>query len=243
MTRPTALPKLPERVQSSLDELLSAIEREAAGHLVAVLVHGSAVRGEYKEGASDLDLVVVLSSDPAELLERLGNPLLVARDRARIEAMILRRDEIVPSADVFPIFYEELATTAFALRGANPFEGLKIADHHKRLRIEQELREARIRLRVAIADAAAGLLRKAGIVERKLKQLRSPLAALASLAGKPVSSPALRAVIDEVGAMLGVETKPLSAVREHPEAALEALIRLLDAAIHRVDGLEEGGAA
>ncbi len=234
MTRPTALPKLPERVQSSLDELLSAIEREAAGHLVAVLVHGSAVRGEYKEGASDLDLVVVLSSDPAELL---------ARDRARIEAMILRRDEIVPSADVFPIFYEELATTAFALRGANPFEGLKIADHHKRLRIEQELREARIRLRVAIADAAAGLLRKAGIVERKLKQLRSPLAALASLAGKPVSSPALRAVIDEVGAMLGVETKPLSAVREHPEAALEALIRLLDAAIHRVDGLEEGGAA
>ncbi|MFO0554666.1 MAG: nucleotidyltransferase domain-containing protein [Polyangiaceae bacterium] len=238
MTKEQTLTALPERVRAALEELLALLRRTAGDQLVAVLAHGSVVRGEYREASSDVDLVIVLEADPVDLVERLGPGLLVARDRARIEVMILRRDELAASADVFPILYEDLSRTAVALEGKNPFTELVIHDQHKRLRIEQELREARIRLRVAIADAAAGLLRKPGIVERKLKQLRSPLAALAALSAKPISNPTLAQVLTESGAMLGVDVKPLAAVREQPDQALASLVRLLDAAINHANDLE-----
>jgi predicted nucleotidyltransferase len=229
------LVSLPPHVQKALDHLVDAIKKEAKDNLASVLVHGSAVRGGYREETSDIDLVLVLENDPVDLLHALGPHLLLARSAARIETMILKRGEIQRSADVFPLLYQDIAQDGVALAGTNPFEGLRIADEHLRLRIEQELREARIRLRVAIADAAAGLLRTDGIVDRKMKQLRSPLAALLRRAKKPPAKTDLRGVIEAAADFFGVEKKALFAMREKPDAALDALLALLDAAIQHID--------
>lgn len=236
------LPKtLPERATRALDALLASLDELAGAHLVAVLLHGSAARGGYREASSDIDLVLVLDDDDAALLAKLGPPLVKARNEARIEVMILKASEIARAADVFPVFYGDLAESAVTLRGKSPFEGLELHDHHVRLRLEQELREARIRLRVAVTDAAAGVLRLEGVLERKKKQVRSPLCVLARRAGAAPRSDSVRDVLDAAGALLEVDVAPLHRVAEGPDQALSALTTLLDRAIERVD--REGDAA
>ncbi len=90
--------------------------------------------------------------------------------------MVLKHDNIAAASDVFPLLYDDVRQRHVVLSGSDPFVDLKIKDTHRRLRIEQELREARIRMRRAVVDALGSEADIAGAVARKVKQIRGPLA-------------------------------------------------------------------
>lgn len=227
-----------EVVQVRLDALARSLAGLCGDNLVALVVHGSAVRGEWHDG-SDVDLVCVLADDAHGVLAAIGPALELARFSARIEAMILRKDEIERSADCFPLLYQDIARTGVTLAGTNPFAGLAIPDHHIRLRIEQELREIRIRMRRVATDrgprhGSASKLALAGAVERKLKQARGPLRAL--LARRGADAPdTLDAVLAAACQRFAIDIAPLRRVREDPEPAYTTLGALLDAALTEID--------
>lgn len=235
------LGKLPQPVRRRLDELKKSLESALGDELACLLIHGSAARGEYREGESDVDLVVVLKTASPASLAAIANPLQLARFAARAEAMILTESEIPRSADVFPLLYDDIRRCHVLLSGTSPFSGLVISDRHLRLRIEQELREAQIRLRRAVVDAQQADEPLAGALIRKIRQIRSPLRALVARRGREVRDD-LFEVIDEAAALYGVDAGPLRRVREAPEAALSALASLLTAAVEDVDRMEDGGA-
>jgi len=236
----TLLPSPNQRTREHLEKLREALRTDLGDRLVGMLVFGSAVRGGYDPERSDVDVVVVVRDDDRASLERIGPALELARRAARIEAVVLREDELQSAADVFPLFYDDIRGCHVLIAGKDAFTGLVIHDHHRRLRIEQELRDARIRLRRAVAESTVvtGLL--AGSVERKLKQLRGPLHALLRLRGIAVAD-ALPAVLAAAGERWTIETGPLSHVRDDPTHAYDILVRLLDAAIADVDAITEGG--
>jgi predicted nucleotidyltransferase len=227
---------LPEPLRKRLQSLQGELSRALGDNLVALLVFGSAARGEFREQVSDVDLVVVLREASAAALSALSNPLQVARNAARIEAMVLVADEIPRAADVFPLFYDDLRSSHVLLHGTDPFASLVIADHHRRLRIEQELREASIRLRRAVIDAGSPR-NLVGAIDRKVKQIRGPLRALLSLHGRPVG-PALAEVFAAAGQLYKIDQAPLLRTQEDPAAALDTLQRLLLAAVDDVDRME-----
>lgn len=229
--------KVSDTVQKKVDELVAALRSAHGEGLVAVLAHGSAVRGGWQPG-SDVDLVIVLREASRATLERSANAVQGARWAARIEAMILVEDEIPRAADVFPVFYAELQQHHELLHGRDPFEGLRIERHHLRLRVEQELREAQIRLRRAVVDALGSKEALAGVTARKLKQVRSPLRALLSLSSVDVASD-LASVLAASCKALDVQAAPLERIDAEPGAAHAALVTLLDRAIARVDAMEE----
>src|SRR5262249_34743769 len=191
------------------------------------------------------DLVCVLADDAHGVLAAIGPALELARFSARIETMILRRDEIERSADCFPLLYSDIARTGVTLVGKNPFAGLAIADHHIRLRIEQELREIRIRMRRVATDRVpsrhgpGSKVAFAGGVERKLKQARGALRALLARAGDDPGD-ALDAVLAAAGQRFAIDSAPLRRVREEPEQAYTALGKLLDAALTEIDREDPG---
>ena len=232
-TRAT-LDALPADVRRRLDELRDALVKAAGDALAAVIVFGSAARGGWRPGRSDVDVMVVLRDDGREVLARIGHPLLVARYAARVEAIVLRADEVAQAADVFPLLYDELREDGVTIYGASPFAALHISDRHRALRIEQELREARIRLRrmVTDLDGAPGALATA--VERKARQVRSPLRALLKLRGGDPGV-ALDAVLAAACAAWDVDPEALSRAQVAPEAAYAALTKLLSAATDEAD--------
>ena len=65
----SALGALPASAQGPLQELVEALEKAAGSNLAALVVYGSAVRGGYEPGRSDIDVIVVLHDTGLALLE------------------------------------------------------------------------------------------------------------------------------------------------------------------------------
>ncbi|KYF61769.1 nucleotidyltransferase domain-containing protein [Sorangium cellulosum] len=237
----SAVSRLPAPVQARLTELKESLERTLGDELACLLVYGSAARGGYREGQSDVDLMVVLNEASREGLDAIANALRIARYAARIEAMILTVAEIPRAADVFPLLYDDIRRCHVLLSGRDPFSALVIDGKNRRLRVEQELREAQIRLRRAVVDGLGSDEALRGAVFRKVKQIRGPLHALLGLHGIDGDDD-LATVLAGAGKHLGVDVAPLQRVHEAPGAAYEALAALLARAVDDVDGLEHAGA-
>ncbi len=151
--------------------------------------------------------------------------------------MLLRGDELARAADVFPLLYDDVRNCHAVLYGSDPFAALAIADTHRRLRIEQELREARIRLRLVISEAPQLPRQLRGAVARKLKQIRSPLHALLRLRDRHVDH-TLVAVLREACGLYKIDVSPLLDLGSAPQQAYDTLVQLLEASIADVDALE-----
>jgi predicted nucleotidyltransferase len=233
------LDRLPAAVRGQLDDLRRSLVHVLGDDLVGLLVYGSAARDEYREGRSDVDLMVVLREAPRAKLEAIANALQLARYAARIEAMVLTLAEIPRAADVFPLLYDDIRSAHILLAGQDPFADLQISDRHRRLRIEQELREAQIRLRRAVVDAQGSPEMLGGAVFRKLRQIRGALRALFALRGVPVADD-LQSVLEQAGKTYGVDVTPLFQVHEKPARAHEAVEALLAAAVDQVDRMDDG---
>ena len=233
---------LPPAAREALDELKRGLEQALGADLAALVVYGSAVRGGYQPESSDIDVIVVLRDTSLRNLQACSNPLLLARHRSRVEAMVLKLDEIPRSSDVFPLFYDDVRSCHLLLAGNDPFAEVEIADEHRRLRIEQELRETKIRLRRAVVDAMGVEAALAGAVARKVKQIRGPLHALGRLCGRG-GDDKLESVLQDAGRAYRIDTAPLLQVGRDPAAAHAALRQLLDAAIEEADKLGAGAAA
>ncbi len=233
MTDPR-LNALPERTRTHLERLQRELVALLGDKLQAIVAFGSLARGGFDPERSDIDLVIVLHDDSRQSLRAVGATLELARNAARIEAILLRSDELASAADVFPLLYDDIRGRNIVLYGSDPFAALEILDEHRRLRIEQELREAQIRLRRAVVESAVAPKGFAGAIERKVKQIRGPLHALLHLRGVEVGDE-LAAVLGGCAKRFAIDIAALSRVRESAEAAHDALVQLLDAAVRDVD--------
>jgi len=144
-------------------ERAQAYARDLAGAygeaLRSVVLYGSAARGEYREGQSDLNLLVLLSStDPPTL--RRGSALARAwAAENNPPPLLMSEAEFRGSADVFPMELADIRDAHRVLHGGDPFAGMEIRPEDLRLQLERELKGAWIRLRTRYltdsGDAAA----------------------------------------------------------------------------------------
>ena len=115
--------------------------------LVSVVLYGSAARGEYREGVSDLNLLVLLRDTAAATLRR-GSALARAWGAAKNPPpLVMSEREFRGSADVFPMELADIRDAHVVLYGADPFAGVEIRPADLRLQLERELKSAYIRLR------------------------------------------------------------------------------------------------
>jgi predicted nucleotidyltransferase len=239
--------RLPALVTTRLDALVAGLRAGLGDELHAVLVFGSAARGGFVADDSDVDVIVVLNSDPRARLEAIGTALDIARASARIECMLLRVDELQASADVFPLLYDDVRDCHVMLHGHDPFAGLVIHDHHRRLRIEQELREMRMRLRRVITDHVDDPLVLVAALLKKRKQLRSPLLALLTLQQAKSATDSIEDVLRAAGAHFAVDVSALVNIPDVTNAAavaaVDALRLVLDAAMVAVEADQATAAA
>lgn len=132
-------------------ERATALARRLAGELgddlIAVAVYGSAARGEYREGVSDVNvLVVVRGLEPRHL--RAASP--AAREwvkEGNPAPLMLSESDWRGSADVFAIEYADVRDAHRVVHGEDLFTDLEIRWADLRLQTERELREKSLQLR------------------------------------------------------------------------------------------------
>lgn len=230
---------LPSTVRERITEWAKSLSASLGEDLVAILLTGGVARGDYRPGESDVNALVVLRDASFAKLDAISSSMQAVRYGARLEPTILTEDELAGACDAFPLVYDEIRRWHLTLVGRELFTSVVVQDTHRRLRIEQELREAQIWLRRAVTDALGAREAIGGAVSRKVRQVRRPLRALLELKGIATKED-LASVLASAGATYRVDVAPLASPREAPEAAHEALRTLLAAAIVDVHVMQAG---
>ena len=230
---------LPQSVRERITEWAASLESALGDDLVAIMLTGGVARGDYRPGESTVNAIIVLREASFAKLDAISSAMQAVRYGARLTADILTEAELPASAAAFPPLCDEIRRWHITLVGRDPFIGARVLDTHRRVRIEQELREAQIGLRRAVTDALGAREAIAGSVARKTHQVRRAIHALLDLK-KVTCKSDLASVLACAGRLYGVDVTPLETPRDHPELAHAALTALLAAAIDDVDALSTG---
>lgn len=239
---------LPAEVSSRFAADMAALW--AAGGVRALVVYGSAARGRYRPGHSDLNVVVVLQDGAPDTLDRISGPLHQATRHVGLEPFILTAGEILRAADVFPTKFADIAAYHVLLAGEDPFAELVIPHAHLRLRVEQELRNLCLRLRrryVGLRQDPQRLAESLGEALPGICIEFEMLLRLTNRAAPERDDP--RGVLAAAAPLLGMDPAVLSGVTDirsaepgevhrHAHLLLQALARAADVA----DGAEERAA-
>jgi predicted nucleotidyltransferase len=132
-----------ERAERLADEL----SRLYGDELVSVVLYGSAARGQFHDGVSDLNVLVLLRDAGPAALRRATKTARQWVEDGNLPPLVFGAEEWRRSADVFPIELADIREANRVLHGANPFEGLEIERGDLRLQCENELKGKQVQLR------------------------------------------------------------------------------------------------
>lgn len=139
-----------KQVEALLDRFVADFDRLALPE-ASVVLHGSAARGQYLPGWSDVNLLIVLPAITTNTLEALRPLLRWWKEEAHSVPLLLSRAEWHRAADAYPLEIAEMRTGYRVLRGSDPLMELVVRPADLRLALEREFRGKLLRLRQVYA--------------------------------------------------------------------------------------------
>lgn len=209
-------------------ERAQAYARDLAGAygeaLVSVVLYGSAARGEYREGVSDLNLLVLLADTDARTLRR-GSALARAWAAENNPPPLLMTDaEFRGSADVFPMELADMADAHVVLHGENPFHDLEIRPDDLRLQLERELKGSWIRLRTRYLSDSGDAKTFQPMLLKSLSTFLVFFRTVLRLSGHPGTRDP-ETVLAETAARVGFDPAPLLEIQRARSGAAKLDVR------------------
>jgi hypothetical protein len=144
---------------TQLEDLAAQLDRSLKDHLVSLVLYGSAARGDFNPGHSDLNLLLILDDASPETLRAMGSAVHFWVKAGHPPPLIFSQGGWRASTDVFPIEIEDMRQAHRMLRGGDPFVGLETAPADLRQELEREVLGKLLQLRAEYA--ASGPLPKA----------------------------------------------------------------------------------
>jgi hypothetical protein len=128
------------------------------------VLYGSAAAGDFVEGVSGRDVLIVAERLGASELASLTAPLAHWEAAGNPTPQLFTPQELAGSADVFPIELADMQQSRRVLLGLDPLTEIKIDMRHFRIQLERELKTRLLVLRRKYlgcggkTDAVAGLM-------------------------------------------------------------------------------------
>ncbi len=205
----TGPPKdLPLEVRQTLRAYLADVSGIFGSTLQAVILYGSAARGDFLPGRSNLNLLLLLSAHDTEALGRYGKVHRRWNREHIVVPLMLTQEELQSSLDLFPLEYLEIKEHHVLLAGRDPFPDLDVPTRNLRLECEQELRGNLLRLRQRFVEGAGKPEAAAMLLPLSLTALLPCVRGLFRLLGYPVPMIA-EALVNDLRARFGVNVTAL----------------------------------
>lgn len=233
-------------IQRVVDPFLADCDRLLGAGYSAVL-HGSVARGEYLEGWSDVNLLLVLESAEPEVLRALTVPFAAWGKHHLAPPLLLSRAEWHRASDAFPVEITDIRSAYRVLRGSDPMTEVAVRPQDLRAALERDLRGKLLRLRQGYVALAADPGALAALARDTIPSVIVLLRGVLVLAGAQVPVPRA-AVADIAWRVTGIDTTPLKEILAHlgdgawacPAELFTAYLAVVEAVLRHVDHLTPG---
>ena len=142
-----------ESVARVVDPFLSEADK-VLGQSYSAVLYGSAARGDFVPGRSNINLMVIMDQLTPSTLRSLARAFAGWRKATTEPPLILSRAEWTRATDAFPIEITDMRTSYRVLRGTDPLQEVRVDPIDLRKALEREFRGKLLRLRQGYATYA-----------------------------------------------------------------------------------------
>ena len=179
---------LPDEYLQQLRAYVKDVQRLYGDALDGVLLYGSAVRGEFLPGRSNVNIVLIVKSARADQLKKYG---AVHRRWAKEQVVVplfVTQADLPAMSLVFPLEYLEIQEQHRLLAGQDPFVGFKVDQRHLLAEVLQSLRGNLLRVRQRFIEGGGSEEAITILLPLSLTAMLPVLRGVQRLLGRPVLS-------------------------------------------------------
>jgi hypothetical protein len=167
-----------------LVQFIQELRSLLADELIAVALYGSGAGSNFVPGVSDLNVVIVVKEARFDVLQKLQPHLAAWHVQGFAVPLLLDREFLQRSRDVFPMEFHDIKEQHRLLWGEEVFRALEIDTRHLRFQAEHEARSKLLRLRALYLEYAGDPLRLQVLMLDSLKTFLILMRNLIRLHGK-----------------------------------------------------------
>ena len=203
--------------EKQIGEFVERLKQAAGPNLESVVLYGSAVGGDYDPDYSNINLMIVLKETALAKLRALSPVVEEWVGKKRHAPLLITRDELERSADVFAIELMDMKSQHRVLFGPDFIASLQIPMQLHRAQLEYELREKLILLRQHLLIEARNEKRTWELMLRSVSAFATLFRHAVIAQGQPVPA-TKRDAVKALASSLGFDASPfehLLDIREH----------------------------
>jgi predicted nucleotidyltransferase len=138
---------LPDDVRETLEKYLTDLEQHWPADVDGVLLFGSAARGDFIAGRSNINILMTMRHLTVEVLQRAARLHRQWGKYQIVAPLMLTQEELRQTSHLFPLEYLQMQDHHILLTGRSPFATGSIETIHLGWQCEQELMANLLRLR------------------------------------------------------------------------------------------------
>jgi predicted nucleotidyltransferase len=173
-----------QSVDRVLAPLLSETDRMLGSRYSAIL-YGSAARGDFIPGHSDVNLMLIVEDATPEIIRSLGQALKPWRKARLAPPLLMSRREWERATDAFPIEVTDMRASYQVLRGDDLLSSAEVLPSDLRRALEREFRGKLLRLRQGYAALTPDPGALGALATQSAGTVMVLLRSLLALLGKP----------------------------------------------------------
>lgn len=202
-------------METKLNELVSRLKEAAGKNLESVILYGSAARGDFHPGTSDLNVLCTLVTINVNELHRLA-PVVAwwAREMKEPAPLFFLTEELEHSTDVFAIESLDAKRSHRVLFGKDVVADLEIPMNLHRVEVERNLRELLLKLRQHVLHAGRNEMELSAVMKKTVSAVKALLRHTLLTFGE---EPPLEAteIFKRVGALTGADANAFEEVSDY----------------------------
>lgn len=143
---------LSDETHKLLKQYIQDVTKVYGSELEGILLYGSAVRGEFLPGRSNLNILLVMAAYDLAVLKKYDGIHKRWSKEQVVVPLFLTAADLQSAASIFPLEYQDIQESHRVLWGQDPFVGLKIDSRHLAVEVLQALRGNLFRLRQRLVE-------------------------------------------------------------------------------------------
>jgi len=197
---------------AKLAELVKRLKEFAASNLECVILFGSAARGDFREGHSDLNVVCILQSLTVEELGRLASVVKWwCVEQKEPAPLFFTHEELRQAADVFAIEILDMKQERRVLYGKDLVAEIEVPMNLHRLQIEHDLRTILLKLRQQYLRSPGNAAELAPVMRKSFSGVLTLLRHTVMAFGQPAPVH-VREMIERAATLTGADPSALNAL-------------------------------